>query len=48
VADKPAQFAEKLQQAGYATDPNYAEKIRSIMNRDSLMTVSMGRAEAGE
>jgi len=48
VADKPAQFAEKLQQAGYATDPNYAEKIRSIMNRDSLMTVSMGQAEAGE
>src|SRR5680860_461384 len=48
VADKPAQFAEKLQQASYATDPNYAEKIRSIMNRDSLMTVSMGQAEAGE
>ena len=48
VADKPAQFAEKLQQAGYATDPNYAEKIRSIMNRDSLMTVSTGQAEAGE
>jgi flagellar protein FlgJ len=48
VADKPAEFAEKLQQAGYATDPNYAEKIRSIMNRDSLMTVSMGQAEAGE
>lgn len=48
VADRPAQFAEKLQQAGYATDPNYAEKIRSIMNRDSLMTVSMGQAEAGE
>ncbi len=48
VADKPAQFAEKLQQAGYATDPNYAEKIRSIMNRDSLTTVSMGQTEAGE
>lgn len=48
VADKPAQFAEKLQQAGYATDPNYADKIRSIMNRDSLMTVSMGQTEAGE
>jgi flagellar protein FlgJ len=48
VADKPAQFAEKLQQAGYATDPNYAEKIRSIMNGDSLMSVSMGQTEAGE
>lgn len=53
VADKPAVFAERLQQAGYATDPNYAQKIRSIMNRDSLsqdslMTLSMGQNKAGE
>ena len=42
VADQPEVFAEKLQEAGYATDPNYGNKIRQIMNRDSLMTLSMG------
>lgn len=31
VADQPGLFAERLQQAGYATDPRYGEKIRSIM-----------------
>lgn len=42
VADQPDVFADKLQEAGYATDPNYGDKIRRIMNRDSLMTLSMG------
>lgn len=42
VADQPEVFADKLQEAGYATDPNYGEKIRRIMGRDSLMTLSMG------
>ena len=42
VADKPEEFADRLQEAGYATDPEYGSKIRSIMNRDSLMTLSMG------
>ncbi|WP_323752556.1 flagellar assembly peptidoglycan hydrolase FlgJ [Marinobacter sp.] len=41
-AGEPEVFAEKLQQAGYATDPEYGSKIRRIMNRDSLMTLSMG------
>lgn len=41
VADQPDVFAERLQQAGYATDPGYGEKIRRIMSRDSLMTLSM-------
>lgn len=41
VADQPDVFAEKLQQAGYATDPGYGDKIRKIMNRDSLMTLSL-------
>lgn len=41
VADQPEIFADKLQEAGYATDPNYGEKIRTIMGRDSLMTLSM-------
>ena len=31
--EQPRQFAEKLQQAGYATDPNYADKINRIMDR---------------
>ena len=40
-AGEPDVFAEKLQEAGYATDPEYGSKIRRIMNRDSLMTLSM-------
>lgn len=32
VADQPGLFAERLQQAGYATDPRYGAKIRSIMS----------------
>lgn len=39
-ADQPEVFADKLQQAGYATDPEYGSKIRRIMNTDSLMTLS--------
>jgi flagellar protein FlgJ len=31
VADQPEAFAERLQQAGYATDPAYGRKIRNIM-----------------
>lgn len=42
VADQPELFAERLQQAGYATDPEYGSKIRQIMGRDSLMTLSLG------
>ncbi|WP_375191374.1 flagellar assembly peptidoglycan hydrolase FlgJ [Marinobacter sp.] len=42
VADQPEVFAERLQQAGYATDPEYGSKIRQIMGRDSLMTLSLG------
>lgn len=46
-ADQPDVFARKLQEAGYATDPQYGDKINQIMNRDSLMTFSMGNG-AGE
>lgn len=46
-ADQPDVFARKLQEAGYATDPQYGDKINRIMNRDSLMTLSMGNG-AGE
>ncbi|AVJ55355.1 flagellar assembly peptidoglycan hydrolase FlgJ [Idiomarina sp. OT37-5b] len=33
VADKPVEYARQLQQAGYATDPQYADKIQAVMNR---------------
>ncbi|HET8850107.1 MAG TPA: flagellar assembly peptidoglycan hydrolase FlgJ [Marinobacter sp.] len=47
-ADQPEVFAEKLQQAGYATDPEYGSKIRQIMNRESLMTLSLANDGAEE
>ena len=30
AVDKPGQFAQELQKAGYATDPQYARKINQI------------------
>ncbi|MEP1214079.1 MAG: flagellar assembly peptidoglycan hydrolase FlgJ [Marinobacter sp.] len=48
VADNPEEFAERLQQAGYATDPNYGAKIRRIMNNDTMTTLSMGLPRAEE
>ncbi|MFN2361878.1 MAG: flagellar assembly peptidoglycan hydrolase FlgJ [Marinobacter sp.] len=48
AADDPDQFANKLQEAGYATDPNYGAKIRRIMNNDSMTTLSMGSRGAEE
>ncbi|NOU50770.1 flagellar assembly peptidoglycan hydrolase FlgJ [Pseudoalteromonas sp. JBTF-M23] len=30
---EPAQYLEALQEAGYATDPNYAQKIKSVLQR---------------
>jgi flagellar protein FlgJ len=32
----PGKFLQALQQAGYATDPKYAQKVRSIMSMDSF------------
>jgi len=41
-------FLQELQQAGYATDPVYADKIGDIMNRESFTkTVSELRLSAG-
>lgn len=39
-ADDPDVFADKLQAAGYATDPAYGQKIRQIMDRDFLQPTS--------
>lgn len=36
TADSATDFARGLQQAGYATDPEYSSKIRSIMNRSDF------------
>ncbi|XKH01002.1 flagellar assembly peptidoglycan hydrolase FlgJ [Marinobacter nauticus] len=47
-ADQPEAFADKLQEAGYATDPEYGSKIRSIMNRSAAMTLSMRGTGTGE
>lgn len=33
----PEEFARELQRAGYATDPEYASKLISIMRRWNLM-----------
>lgn len=36
--DSPKKYLQELQNAGYATDPKYAEKINSILNRDEFQT----------
>lgn len=35
-------YTEQLQRAGYATDPDYAEKIQSVMRSPSLIQASLG------
>jgi flagellar rod assembly protein/muramidase FlgJ len=37
----PEEFAKSLQDAGYATDPNYASKIADILHRDYLAESSI-------
>jgi flagellar protein FlgJ len=41
AADSSA-YTVKLQQAGYATDPDYAEKIQSVLRSPSLTQASLG------
>lgn len=36
VADRPIEFVKKLAAAGYATDPDYAKKLTSIINTYQL------------
>ena len=36
VASDSASYADALQKAGYATDPEYAQKIKRIINSDSI------------
>lgn len=37
----PELFIEQLHKAGYATDPQYADKIKRIMNSDTLAQISL-------
>lgn len=36
VADDPIQYAKALQEAGYATDPRYAQKIQSVLENPAF------------
>ena len=38
AADNPQRFVEELHKAGYATDPDYAQKVVSVMQKISVMT----------
>ena len=39
--DNPELYAEHLQKAGYATDPNYADKIKKIL-RSGILENALG------
>ena len=39
-AGNPYDYVQKLQEAGYATDPEYAEKIKNIFEGDLLASRS--------
>ena len=41
-ADNPIEFARRLQAAGYATDPEYANKLISIMRKYDLLEIKAG------
>jgi len=42
VAHEPQSFIQSLQQAGYATDPEYASKINDIIGRDLIADAAAG------
>ncbi|WP_024611507.1 flagellar assembly peptidoglycan hydrolase FlgJ [Pseudoalteromonas sp. TB64] len=37
---KPSDFLDSLQKAGYATDPNYASKIKQVLNSTELKDIA--------
>jgi peptidoglycan hydrolase FlgJ len=45
--DKPQGFLKALQNAGYATDPNYASKIQSVLNRSEFKQILSSLAHRG-
>ena len=36
MADNPKAYFQQLQAAGYATDPNYAQKILAVFNSETF------------
>ena len=44
---KPAAFLDSLQKAGYATDPNYADKIKQVLNHSELKTLATSLVRQG-
>lgn len=40
MADKPEQYMQELQQAGYATDPDYANKVMKIVQSKQMTHVA--------
>ena len=45
-AADPTAYSVQLQRAGYATDPDYAEKIQSVLRSPSLNQASLGARSA--
>lgn len=44
-ADNPVRYLQELQAAGYATDPEYAEKISRIMSADVIALLDVGKRQ---
>ena len=42
-ADNPIRYLQELQAAGYATDPEYADKISRIMSADVIALLNVGK-----
>lgn len=47
VSDDPKAYFRELQQAGYATDPAYADKIARILDSEPMRKVKHSAAKAG-
>ena len=48
VANNPAQFLDELQAAGYATDPNYSNKIKRLLGQSEFQAVAPKLLGQGE
>jgi len=46
-ADNPQQFTTALQEAGYATDPRYADKLRHVLGGDTLASALADLKDGG-
>ena len=43
VAHDPSAYFEELQAAGYATDPNYAKKLKQVLQSDAIQSAFAGK-----